>query len=475
MFNKKEYDLKTFLIIFFVALLFYYPVIYGSGFYADDVFRVNVSRKGFGWHYLGRHLATTIAQLYSNSRNLIVDASPLGWLASVALMAASAKLIYLKLNLSLQRYALPLALVFLINPFFIQNFLYRYDNLGMMLGLFFSVLAFALQDSRRNYPIKILLLLISLNFYQTFSNLYIALMAVLIILKAYEEQNPREIFRYFIYAFSALIICYVVYQIELYLTRVPSRAEFFPIELSSLYLILQNYFKALRQFSYFWSFYPRYLYIFIPIVIYALFSARLRVSQLLFLAFGLLLIFFSSLGFTALLKVPELNPRVLHYFSPLLMVVTIVLLKRNDKLKWVMLIPAVLCLLFSYRVGNMQKIQTAFEKPIAYNAAIDMAAQSDVKSYRSIGHIPYSNFIKNIKKETPFNGFMSRSSWITTGILNEYVPNGLLIFEWHRDYIKSRAQFYDQQASMDLLVDRAPFYKIYKHGDEGWIIWQSDF
>src|SRR5690625_7772912 len=115
MFNKKEYDLKTFLIIFFVALLFYYPVIYGSGFYADDVFRVNVYRKGVGWHYLGRHLATTIAQLYSNSRNLVVDASPLSWLASAALMAATAKLIYLSFNHSLPLTALPLARGYLMH------------------------------------------------------------------------------------------------------------------------------------------------------------------------------------------------------------------------------------------------------------------------------------------------------------------------------------------------------------------------
>lgn len=470
--SQKEYHLEVIFIISLAALLFYYPIIYGSGFYADDVFRVNVDRKGFHWHGLGRHLATTIAQLYSNSRNLIVDASPLTWLFSVALIAASAKLIYHKLIPSFQRYALPLALLFLVNPFFIQNFLYRYDNLGMMAGLFLSVLAFTLPDTKRNYPIKIILLLVALNFYQTFTNLYIALVAVLIILKSYKNENSRDIINYFLYSFSALILCYIIYQIELYLTKVPSRAEFLPFELGSFYLVWQNYVKALKHFYYFWSFYPRYIYILTPIIIYAFFTSRLKISQYLFFSFGLLILLFSSLGFTALLNNPELSPRVLHFFSPLLMVLAIILIKRQDKLKWLMLIPTVLCLVFSYRVGNMQKIQTAFEKPIAYNAAVDMTAQTDIKSYYSLGHIPYSNFIRNIRKETPFNGFMSRSSWVTTGLLNEYVPQGLLNFEWDREYRQSEKRFQAQKSAMELVVDRGPFYKIYKNGDEGWIVWQ---
>jgi len=73
------------------------------------------------------------------------------------------------------------------------------------------------------------------------------------------------------------------------------------------------------------------------------------------------------------------------------MVMTIILQKRHDRLKWLMLIPAALCLIFSYRVGNMQKIQAAFEKPIVYNAVIDMVGEKDIELYHSVGIIPYSN------------------------------------------------------------------------------------
>jgi len=472
MINKKEYDRKIIIIIALATLFFYYPIIYGGGFYADDVYRVNVIRKGFDWHYLGRHLATTIAQLYSNSRELIVDVSPLAWFISVSLLAASAKLIYGKLKGPFKRYALPLALVFLINPFFIENLLYRYDNLGMMMGLFLSVLAFSLPEDKRNFFIKTLLLLLALNFYQTFSNLYIALVGVLIILKAYCGYSTKDIIRYLLYSFAVLVTCYVIYQIELYLTRVPTRAEFVPIELESFYLVLQNYGLALSRFTYFWSYYPRYLYLFIPVILYSLVTSGLNIKQYLFLIFGLFIILFSSLGFTALLKEPELSPRVLHYFSPLLMVFTIIFIKRRDCYKWIMLLPVALCLVFSYRIGNMQKIQAAFEKPIAYNAVLDMAAVAGVKSFYSIGHIPYSNFIKNIRNETPFHGFMNRSSWVTAGNLNEYAPDGLLNFEWSTDYQKSRNRFYENKASMQTVVKREPFYTIYKNGDEGWLVWE---
>src|SRR5690625_1156357 len=217
MINKKEYDRKIIIIIALATLFFYYPIIYGGGFYADDVYRVNVIRKGFDWHYLGRHLATTIAQLYSNSREVIVDVSPLAWFISVSLLAASAKLIYGKLKGPFKRYALPLALVFLINPFFIENLLYRYDNLGMMMGLFLSVLAFSLPEDKRNFFIKTLLLLLALNFYQTFSNLYIASVVVLIILRASCGFSLKVIIRYFFYFFALLLIFYLFFQFKFFL------------------------------------------------------------------------------------------------------------------------------------------------------------------------------------------------------------------------------------------------------------------
>lgn len=471
-FNYKEFNVTTLLLLIAFSFFFFFPVIYGSGFYADDVYRINVSSEGFIWHNNGRLFATDIAQLYSNNKSLIIDVSPLAWVLSIIIIGLSSKLIYCKLNKNFQEYSLPLSIVFLLNPFLIQNLLYRFDNLGMFVGLFFVVLAFSLNDTRWGILVKTVLLLISLNFYQSFANLYIALVALESLLMGCKNIRSRKIVKYLITAAGIYFLVSILYYVELKLVGISGRGELLTIEANSITLMIKNYLKAFNQFVVFWSSFKLYIYIAFPMLALSLIisKANLKFYILLVVAFGL--IFISTLGMMALIKFPSFEPRALHYFSPVLMLMTIILIAGNKNLKWIMLAPAFACFIFSYRVGNMQKVQSDFEKPIAQSLVIDLLSEKTIQKYYSIGSMPYSNFIKNIRSNTPFDGFMSRGGWHTVGVVNEYAPKGLVAFEWSSQARKTYQKFKEKESSLEMVYDRSPFYKIYKSDNEGWVVWQ---
>lgn len=465
---------RSIFILIGLCFIFYYPIIYGSGLYADDVSRINVSNAGFVWHRLGRPLAKSIAQFYSADMRLIIDASPLSWLLSISLIASSTILIYSKLNSKYKTYALPLALVFIINPFFIENLLYRFDNLGMFLGLFLVVLSFSIQNhSKWNITIKIITLVLSMNFYQTFSNIFLSLVAVEAALMAYNNDKTKNIIKYLIVSFLIFILANIFYYLELKILGTPRRGELIPLSISSISIIFNNYYRAFQHFINFWSYFKYFIYPIIPFIVFSFFIISRSWKKTFITLLSLIVILFSTIGLMALLKNPPFFPRSLHFFSPLLMLATALIIAGRTYFKWVMLLPLFACLIFSYRVGNMQKLQREFETPIAYNLTLDMAENKHIKKYYSIGSLPYSNYIKNIIKNTPYNGFMKRGGWITVGVINEYAPKNLLAFEWSSQARKTRQRFNEESSSMTLIVDRAPFYKIYKNDNhEGWVVWQ---
>jgi len=63
---------------------------------------------------------------------------------------------------------------------------------------------------------------------------------------------------------------------------------------------------------------------------------------------------------------------------------------------------------------------------------------------------------------------MNKGSWVATGVLNEYAPAGLLDFKWLG---QTERDCHKQKDEMELIIGRAPFYKIYKRGNEGWLVW----
>ncbi|PQJ66277.1 glucosyltransferase domain-containing protein [Photobacterium angustum] len=467
----KEFNQKVFLKLLIISFSFYFPVIFAGAFYADDINRINVNWSGFGWDPMGRPLATIIAEIYSNSQKLIVDAAPLTWVLSIILIGFSSYLIYYKLKDNYKDFALPLSVVFIVNPFFIGNLLYRFDSLGMFLALTFSVLAFSLKEEKFNYIIKIILLTFALNFYQPFSNLYISLLSVFILLMAYKKEKFSFIISYLIKSIVIFILANVFYMIEMKILSFPSRGGILPLDISSIEVIINNITNGFKPFLSFWSYFENFFYPVVIISVILSFIFIRNVKLYLYLCLSIIVFLISILGGMAILKEQIYDPRVLPYFSVVLMLLTCIFIMSRVEFKWLISIPIFACFIFSYRIGNIQKLQHEYERPIAFNLSLDVASLGEVSEFYSIGQIPNSHFIRNLMNNTPFNGFLRRADWITTGIVNEYVPRGLIAFQWSSAAKETKQNFYSMKEEMTLSIDRKPYYQIYKKGNKGWILW----
>ena len=153
----KNEQIQLFLVFFMFSFLYFFSVVYSNSFYGDDFVRIYTGE--FGWTGLGRPLAAVIAYFYSMNTAVIIDPSPLSYIISMLFLSASSYLIFIKFDQVSNGNGKFFGILFIFNPFFISNFSYRFDGIGMSLGLLSTTLAFSLKNTFRCYALKIFFLL----------------------------------------------------------------------------------------------------------------------------------------------------------------------------------------------------------------------------------------------------------------------------------------------------------------------------
>lgn len=473
---------STLLLLIISALIFYFPVIYGQSFYADDIDRITTG--SYGWPALGRFLAYLISLLYSANLSITVDPAPLTWILSIVIYGLAAFCINVKISTIDKNFALPLSLVFIVNPFFIENLLYRFDCLGMAFSLLLSALAFSLRWSAVDCVAKALLLIICLNFYQPFVNLFIGLVGLELTLILYKKYTIRYalriLYKFLFLFFIANLIYYLEFKVALSLfghlglLQPTDRGNLLPIEASSFIQITKNFLSAYNVFFRFWHFFLPYIAILIPFMIFSLYRliADGHFRAVFGLAISLLFLIVSSVGLMAVLENQFLEPRGLSYFPVALMFVLVFLMFSNKNLKWLIFFPVLACLIFSYRVGNVQKLQRDFETPIFMALTQDLATLHNVKTINSVGKIKIAPFARNIVAHTPENAFLKRRSWITAGYIRMFGENRIK-FLWQRSYESMYTEFKKLKIlEGPVTINGQPFYNIYVNGQKAWVVWQ---
>lgn len=457
-----------------VAFLFYFPILYASAYHADDVGRVISGRYGFAW--AGRLLLEDLAKLYSAFGSVIIDFHPLNQVLCVICLAAAAFCVYKKFSLIEPRFALFLGLIFLINPFFLNNLLYRYDSLGFSLGFLFAVIAFSIADNWYAFLFKVVFLVASLCFYQPLINIFIGLIAIQMI---YESKRLSSLVIFKKHLLNGLVfvcsaICYKV--LTLGSGGVSSRGQLLELDANFISALLSNFNKAFECWNSFWLNFSYFLWpvlVIVGISTLKLFYDK-QWNRLLVILFSVCLVYCSGMGVMALLKSPLVNPRVLNYFPIVLMLCFAVISITFTTFRYLILLPIIASFIFSSRVGNVHRIQSEFEKPIFYSACLDIEqvkSNYGIKSFNSIGEVKKSQYIQNILKVTPFKGFLNRESWNTTGRLDEYCK-GSVKFLWSAPYSKMRKKYYETEYPLTTkIVDRYPYYEIRINGEKAWIIW----
>lgn len=458
------------------SLIFYFPILYAGVFFADDIYRVNVESGGFIWEEQGRFLATLISYIYGGATNIVIDAFPLTWFINIVLFSLSVYLLYKKFSEQDKEIAIYISLLFIINPFFTYNLYYRFDSIGMNLAVSFVIFSFYIRDTKRNFPIKVLLLIISLNLYQSAINLFLTIYSFYLFFLYIRNNNRSNFLKNTALVILSYALASALYFVELKVLPMSSRSTLVNFDSSLIYIVLKNNLKAISPFIEFWSYYKWYI---IPVIPFSLFGLliKFRIKYALPLILCFFIFILSILGGLSLLKEGYYPPRVLNYFPFFLIIIFIGLYNLKLNTKYLIILPLFACFLFNYRVGNVMRIQNLFEQPIFYSISVDIHKYKNIRKFYVLGSSPLSNFTKNIIDHTPFNAYLSRLSWNSAFRINEYTSRKIVEEQWGDVHEKKLAEFAKLKSDnqLTLLKDNSPYYCLYKHKDVGYIDWGCNF
>lgn len=167
LFNMHLNKRNSMAISFFIPFLFAFPILLNNTYYYDDISR---SLSGaLGWGSIGRPLADIIFLVLSLNKEGSVDLTPLPLILSLAVMCHGVYLLNKTMFIRSDISGLIACSIVFVTPMFIQNLVYRYDSLPMVLSLYLCIFSFSkcASGNKINFFISIILLTSSLCLYQT--------------------------------------------------------------------------------------------------------------------------------------------------------------------------------------------------------------------------------------------------------------------------------------------------------------------
>lgn len=238
---------KGFLISLILASIFAYPIISSSVYYVDDLAR---SQVGFlGWSSLGRPLADYIFFIFSLKHKVSVDVSPLPQILSVIIMAYTISMVSERLFSLRTTISILASSIIFINPLFLQNLVYRYDSLSMVMSVSFCVFAcfYSFPNKAITFIIKSVLVFASLCLYQVSSVCYAMMKILSYSLRVSRGQHLslKEIG----YDVLVVLTSYLTYFILITRNLASSRSETIFTQSDWVHLLLVNIDKFYNMYS----------------------------------------------------------------------------------------------------------------------------------------------------------------------------------------------------------------------------------
>lgn len=216
-------DRKSMLVYGIMAFFWLIPLLLANNLYRDDYVRQIQSTTI--WEYAGRPFASWLYNLLSLSPFEIPNLYPLPTILSGMIAVAGLCLLHnifkpSIVNNEVNNFLLYPVLGFVFfNPFILQNWLYQYDVLSMILPLFLSILIFYLPISKRNFGISIIILIFSLGMYQPATSVFVFLVLINNIIKI--KPGISKINSSFYYALIYIISHISYYIFVKYLLPIP--------------------------------------------------------------------------------------------------------------------------------------------------------------------------------------------------------------------------------------------------------------
>lgn len=228
-----------------LTLFYAIPLLLGTSYYNDDIFRSVWSY--YGWQGDGRPLAEAIYRTITTG-DVLPDYFP-G-------MTILALILYSAVSLKVCEYfigckgikAIVLSLCFLASPFFVSNLLFRYDSFFMVLSVTMAITPYILHTNKiSSFVLSVTALVASLSLYQAAIALFICLSAIEIFMGAYvKKENYKNITKVLIIRALTFLLGTIAYlKVIIPITNVSyyflNFNKIVPLTYSGLETVLNNY------------------------------------------------------------------------------------------------------------------------------------------------------------------------------------------------------------------------------------------
>ncbi|EMQ3038445.1 glucosyltransferase domain-containing protein [Escherichia coli H10] len=441
---KNNIFYKTFITLLAISFIYAYPIIFSDRFYIDDLGR---SLLGYTrWGNNGRPLADILMTLISFGYPLI-DISPLPQLLSLIFICASVSL-YAVVNFdSLNKKKLVLvSLLFVCNPFLIENLSYKYDSLPMMISAGVLFLCFSIPNKYFSFALSILFIISSLSLYQASISIFVCL-SIIEFIKEYIIHGIKinkcilnQIARFF-----QLSISYITYSLLIARNYV---AGDYNKSHSELIFNSDNYIEMLssnmvKYYGWIKSFYIGIPSVFIFIfslsfcfsVFHFFYQQRNKTSNLnsiartVILTASSFLVLIASFLHLCLLREPVFSPRVMIGFGVFIMFIGIIISSNRLGIMSMALF-VFSSMILSYSYGNSMKSQLEIDRYIATSINIDISQlNNDIKYISVIGKMPSAKQLELSKIRFPII-----SSLVPIYINNNWGWAGMLLSHYGGNY-----------------------------------------
>lgn len=194
--------------LYFVGIL---GIIRANIYYVDDNFR-SLSGDPFAWNMISRRMMTKFADFFNFGRPYI-DFSPFQNLICILFLSLASMILVKAINKKISYLALFGSLFVGLNPYFLENLLYKFDSIYMCISLFFTIFPFLfLKRLRLFFAISTLSLLIMLTTYQSVNFVYLLVVMFLAFIYLSQKRHFVDIFKFLIICFGAFCVALLVFK-----------------------------------------------------------------------------------------------------------------------------------------------------------------------------------------------------------------------------------------------------------------------
>lgn len=459
-------------------MLYYLPIMMASVYYRDDLER---SFGGyFGWTETGRPGAELLFSALTLSTDKSLDIFPYSLIFSAFFIALSSYLMMVLLNRNNIKHASFISLLFIFNPFYLQNVSYRYDSLGMSFAVLLTVYSYVFFHKNKwlELAIAAMLLTTGLSIYQQCSNIFIALVGVEL-LSSYKHNSIKQCICRCINRLSCYILAWVfyVFVVAKLFNRYTGRSELIKFDSNALNALYENSHILLDLVSSYFNEISLYLFLVLIISCILIITVRMIndrcITKTVFILIVSLFTFLISLmGPSILLLNAPLFPRSLVSFSILYILIAIPMSYFSTRIIYLSIIPAFVAMTFSAKLGNFYSIQNKFEDVVFTQLSYDLSKIKGVNSIEFSGVVSLSPRARIYYDSTPLLSYFQfpATQWMAAYKLKEELisnvasgygseKNNMLITN---SFISKNSRPISSSSSYDIYVNDATAYIRFK-------------